>query len=283
MSVRWQSAGMLVGLVPTMGALHDGHRSLVRRAREECDRVVVSVFVNPAQFGPGEDLERYPRTLDEDLALLAAEGADAAFVPGVEDMYPAGAATSVHVAGPLSESLEGAVRPGHFDGVALIVSKLLVSARPNRAYFGHKDAQQCAVVRRLAADLDTGVEVVLCPTVRDGDGLALSSRNRYLSAEDRAEAVAIPAALAAAARAFAAGERRSSALISAAAGVLAGASRMCVDYVATVDPETFATVDTAAVGTKILVAARIGGTRLIDNLSFGIDSMPGARRATPQV
>src|SRR5438105_5921254 len=166
-SLRCHAAGMTVGLVPTMGALHRGHLSLVERAVAECDRVVVSVFVNPAQFAPGEDFESYPRTLDQDLAALSDAGVHALFAPSVETVYPPGSATVVHVDGPLGRVLEAEHRPGHFDGVALVVAKLLAAARPDRAYFGQKDAQQCAVVRRLAADLDTGVQIAVCPVVRE--------------------------------------------------------------------------------------------------------------------
>ncbi len=183
---------MTVGLVPTMGALHRGHRSLVERAMAECDRVVVSIFVNPAQFAPGEDYERYPRSLEADIALLTGSGVHAAYAPSLDAVYPPGGLTQVHVGGAAGEELEARLRPGHFDGVGLIVAKLLVAARPDRAYFGQKDAQQCAVVERLARDLDTGVQIVVCPTLRDDDGLALSSRNVYLSDDERRQALAIP-------------------------------------------------------------------------------------------
>ncbi len=195
-----------------MGALHAGHRSLIQRARADCDRVVVSIFVNPRQFGPGEDIDRYPRSLDADVALLTEERVDAVFAPTVQAMYGEGSATSVQVDPSITAVLEGAQRPGHFDGVALVVAKLLIACRPQRAYFGQKDAQQCAVVRRLARDLDTGVEVVIGPVVRDHDGLALSSRNLYLSPAERARALAIPSGLSAAATAFAGGEHRAARL-----------------------------------------------------------------------
>ena len=272
-SLRCHAAGMSVGLVPTMGALHAGHASLIGRARDECDRVVVSIFVNPAQFGPGEDLARYPRPLEADLALVAAMGAHAVFAPDVDAMYQPGRATAVHVGGDLTERFEGASRPGHFDGVALVVTKLLVAARPDRAYFGHKDAQQCAVVRRLARDLDTGVEIVVCPTIRDPDGLALSSRNAYLSPDDRARALAIPRGLAAAAACFESGERAAAVLIEAARRPLEAVDA-AIDYVALVDPETFKDVETPAPGCEILVAARIGNARLIDVLQLGVDAAP---------
>jgi len=266
---------MSVGLVPTMGALHRGHLSLVARAMGECDRVAVSIFVNPRQFAPGEDFERYPRSPESDLEALAGAGVHAVYMPAVEAMYPAGLSTAVHVTGPVGEGFEADLRPGHFHGVALVVTKLLVAARPDRAYFGQKDAQQCAVVERLARDLDTGVQIVVCPTVRDGDGLALSSRNQYLSAEDRRRALAIPAGLAAAATRFEAGERGSAALIEAVTEKLRAADAT-IDYVAIVDPGTFMEVETASPGCQILVAARIGTTRLIDNLRLGSDAAPSA-------
>jgi pantoate--beta-alanine ligase len=273
-SDRWRAAGMTVGLVPTMGALHRGHRSLVTRARDECDRVVVSIFVNPTQFGGGEDLGRYPRPLDQDLAMLEAEGVDAAFVPAVEAMYPEGARTTVHVGGPLTGTLEGAHRPGHFDGVATVVAKLLAAARPDRAYFGQKDAQQLAVVERLAADLDTGVQIVACPLVRDADGLALSSRNAYLGPEDRAEALAIPRGLAAAARLWEAGERRAGRLVEAVRGELERSPAIAPDYVAVVDPATFVEVAEAVRGCRIVVAGRMAPARLIDTFRLGYDEVP---------
>ena len=266
-SLRCHAAGMSVGLVPTMGALHAGHLSLVERALEECDRVVVSIFVNPTQFAPGEDLDRYPRTLEQDLALLATAGAHAAFLPAAGDMFPPEFATAVRVGDGLSDRLEGASRPGHFNGVALVVAKLLVAARPDRAYFGQKDAQQCVLVRRLAADLDTGVEIVVCPTVRDSDGLALSSRNAYLTAEERVRARAIPAGLAAAAACFESGERDAAVLTATVRDVLEAAGA-AIDYVAVVDPEHFKEVETPGPGCEILVAARMGNTRLIDVLQL---------------
>jgi pantoate--beta-alanine ligase len=256
-----------------MGALHAGHRSLVQRARADCDRVVVSVFVNPRQFGPGEDIDRYPRSLPEDLAVLTEERVDAVFVPTVEAMYGKAIATSVHVDSSLTGVLEGAHRPGHFDGVALVVAKLLIACRPHRAYFGQKDAQQCAVVRRLAHDLDTGVEIAVCPVVRDHDGLALSSRNVYLLADDRRRALAIPTGLSAAAGAYAAGEHRTAALCELVRRPMEEAG-FTVDYVAAVDSESFMAVDVAGPGCQILVAGRLGATRLIDVIRLGIDQAP---------
>jgi len=271
-ALRCHAAGMTVGLVPTMGALHAGHRSLMRRAVSECDRVVVSIFVNPAQFGPGEDFERYPRALAGDLALVTEERVDAVFVPSAGAIYPPTMSTGVTVHG-ITQRFEGEFRPGHFEGVALVVAKLFISCRPDRAYFGRKDAQQCAVVTRIAEDLDTGVQVVVCPTVRDCDGLALSSRNANLTREDRLQARAIPTGLAAAADLYAAGERSSAGLRRAVENELDAAS-IEADYVAVVDSSDFADVATARSGCEILVAARIGGTRLIDQLRLGLDKTP---------
>jgi pantoate--beta-alanine ligase len=269
-------AGETVGMVPTMGALHAGHRALIDRAVAENDAVVVTIFVNPAQFGPTEDFSRYPRNLDADLAVLASAGVHAAFVPSVEVMYPEGQVTRLHVVGPLGDRLEGAIRPGHFDGVALVVAKLLVAGLPDRAYFGQKDTQQCAVVRHLAADLDTGVEIVVCPTVRDVDGLAISSRNAYLSTEDRIRALAIPTSLSAALAEFEAGERDASTLATSVRSALTNAG-LDVDYVAVVKSDDLSEVEKAAPTNQIAVAARIGSTRLIDVVRLGVDTAPVVR------
>jgi pantoate--beta-alanine ligase len=273
-SERWRAAGLLVGLVPTMGALHAGHRSLLQRARQECDRVVASIFVNPTQFALSDDLTRYPRPLDEDLAMLDTESIDAAFVPSIEAMYPEGAATTVAVSGPLTQNFEAAARPGHFDGVATVVTKLLVAARPDRAYFGQKDAQQLAVVEKLAHDLDTGVRIVACPLVRDADGLALSSRNAHLSPEDRRQALAIPRGLAAAARLWGAGESSALRLVEAVRAELERSPELAPEYVAVVDPESFAEVVEAARGCRIVVAGRMVRARLIDTFRLGFDAVP---------
>jgi pantoate--beta-alanine ligase len=272
-SERCRAAGLSVGLVPTMGALHAGHRSLLKRARVDCDRVVVSIFVNPRQFGPGEDIDRYPRALDADLAMLAEEGIDAAFVPTVDAMYGPAPATAVVVDRALTGILEGVHRPGHFDGVALVVAKLLIACRPHRAYFGQKDAQQCVVVGHLAADLDTGVAIVIAPVVRDADGLALSSRNTYLTDAERSRAIAIPAGLSAAAVAFAGGEQRSSVLRDLVRTPMASAG-LDIDYIVAVDGQSLATVEDVRLGCQILVAGRIGSTRLIDVIRLGIDAAP---------
>ena len=255
--------GLRVGLVPTMGALHAGHVSLVRRARQECDRTAVSIFVNPLQFTPGEDFERYPRQLDADLAVLRAEGVDVAYLPSVEVMYPPGATTRVCV-GELDDVLEGACRPGHFEGVATVVLKLFEAGRPHRAYFGQKDAQQAALVTRLARDLDTGVEVVVCPTIREPDGLALSSRNAYLHGDERRAALCLVGALRAATDLYATGERDPSPLRAAMRRVLAAEPLARVDYAEVVDEETF-----RPPGSLAVLAVRIGATRLIDNHRLG--------------
>ena len=259
----WRGRSERVGLVPTMGALHDGHLSLVRRARAECDRVAVSIFVNPLQFGPAEDFSRYPRDPMRDQALLRAEGVDAAYMPGVDEMYGAGETTRVRVR-ELDERLEGTHRPGHFEGVATVVVKLLNDGRPHRAYFGQKDAQQAALVGRMARDLHTGIEIVVLPTVREPDGLALSSRNAYLSPRERRAATCLYRALLAANLAFAAGERDASRLRDAMCAVLAAEPLARVDYAAVVDPVTF-----APPGTLAVLAVHVGATRLIDNHPLG--------------
>jgi len=266
-----RAGAMTVGLVPTMGALHAGHRSLIRRARAECDRVAVSIFVNPTQFGPGEDYQRYPRAFAADLTLCAEEDVDLVYAPSVETMYPDGFATRVRVTGPVTETLEGAFRPGHFEGVATVVAKLLSAARPDRAYFGQKDAQQCALIRRLVCDLDLGTEIVVCPTVRDPDGLAISSRNAYLSPEARRQALAIPRGLAAACAAYRRGERAATTLIHFAAERLADSPDLVVDYIAAVDADTFESVGSLNDRCEITIAARIFGTRLIDGVVPGAE------------
>ncbi len=254
-----------VGLVPTMGALHAGHVSLVEAARRENDRVLVSVFVNPTQFGPGEDYARYPRDLEKDEALLERAGADAVFAPSVEVMYPPGAETAVDV-GPVAAPLEGERRPGHFRGVATVVLKLLEIATPDRAYFGEKDAQQLAVVRRLVADLDVPVEIRACPIVREPDGLALSSRNAYLSPAERRAATVLIRALRAAEETWRQGERRGDALREAMRRTLQGEPLARVDYAAAADPASFREIDVADGPVRLLLAVYVGETRLIDNL-----------------
>jgi pantoate--beta-alanine ligase len=253
-----------VGLVPTMGALHEGHLSLIRRARKECGFVVVSIFVNPTQFGPREDFARYPRDLDRDLALAAQAGADLVFAPTDAAMYPPGHSTWVDVEG-LTEGLCGAVRPGHFRGVCTVVAKLLNLCRPERAYFGQKDAQQLAVIRRMARDLDMGVEIVGCAIVREADGLAMSSRNAYLSPEYRGQAHVLWRSLRAAEELVAMGERDAAVIEGAVRSGLAAADLGEVEYVAVVNAGDLQPVKTIAGECLIAVAVRFGKTRLIDN------------------
>jgi len=257
-------AGKSVGLAPTMGALHEGHLSLVRAAKASCGAVAASIFVNPTQFGPNEDFAKYPRTFEADCKLLEAEGVDVVFAPTPEEMYPAGAVTFVEVAG-LSDRLDGASRPGHFRGVATVVAKLFVAAEPDRAFFGQKDAAQVAVLRRMTADLGLPVELVVCPIVREPDGLAMSSRNRYLSPEERRQALVLSRALQAAQRAAKAGERKTTALIEAAWQVFLTEPSVRIDYIAAVDWATLEPVEEASSEMLFAVAAYVGKTRLIDN------------------
>lgn len=255
--------GAVLGLVPTMGALHEGHLSLVRRARGECSVVAVSIFVNPLQFGPKEDFSQYPRTFTEDCGALEREGVGVVFAPDAEEMYPAGAVTTVAVA-EVGDRLDGASRPGHFTGVATVVAKLLHIVGPARAYFGQKDAAQLAVLRRMVRDLNFDVKLVGCAIVRDADGLALSSRNRYLSAEERRRALALRHSLAAMEEMIARGERDADELIGAGRRVME-AEGLRVDYVAAVDADTLLPVSVVVQGTLVAVAAWVGETRLIDN------------------
>jgi pantoate--beta-alanine ligase len=270
---RWSDAerraGRTIGFVPTMGALHHGHASLIRTARAVCDRVVVSIFVNPSQFGPNEDFGRYPRTFDADRALCEREGADAVFAPSVEDMYPPGGETIVDV-GLLGTVLCGASRPGHFRGVATVVTKLFAIVAPHGAYFGQKDYQQTVVIRRLVEDLRLGVDIVVCPTVRDPDGLAASSRNAYLSPEERKTALHVPAALAEAGRLIAAGERSGGKIRDALEVLLSNAPAVRVDYVAVVHPDTLQPLERLGGRVVVALAARVGNTRLIDNAIFEV-------------
>ena len=255
--------GKAIGLVPTMGALHDGHLSLVRAACERADYVVVSIFVNPTQFGDDADFDSYPRDVGADLELLAAEGVDLAFTPSAEVMYGGDPQVTVEP-GPLAARWEGEARPGHFAGVATVVTKLFNLVRPDLAFFGEKDFQQLRVIERLAVDLDTGVTVIACPVVREPDGLALSSRNSHLSAEERTRALGLSSALEAAARTLADGERDASALVAAMQGTATEAG-VDVDYAAVVEPRTLEPVDTVDMPVRALIAGRAGATRLIDN------------------
>jgi len=260
-----RAAGASVGLVPTMGYLHDGHGSLFRRARAECDVVAASIFVNPLQFGAHEDLSTYPRDLDRDRALAEREGVDLLLVPSVEEMYPTPILTSVSVA-EIPDRLEGASRPGHFTGVATVVAKLLNVFGPDRAYFGDKDWQQIAVIRRMVHDLSFPVDIVACPTVREPDGLAMASRNAYLSAQERAVAPTVHRALAAGADAITAGERSPAAVEKVMAEVVATEPAFELDYAVAVDAATLAPVDPLAGDVRLLIAARLGRPRLIDNI-----------------
>ena len=260
----WQRDGETVAMVPTMGAIHEGHMSLVRQARELADHAVSSIFVNPLQFGPGEDFEAYPRGEARDAALLAKAGADLLFIPNGREMYPEGFATTVHVA-DLTEGLCGASRPDHFDGVATVVAKLLLQCLPDIAVFGEKDYQQLLVIKRLVRDLNIPVEIVGGAIVREPDGLALSSRNSYLSAEERGTAPLLHATLHHAAREMASGLSVEQALEGARAALQAAGFR--VDYIEARDPVTLAPLSGVVSSARVLVAAFLGKTRLIDNIN----------------
>jgi len=257
--------GERLAFVPTMGALHEGHLSLVQAARERADRVVVSVFVNPTQFGPGEDFEHYPRDSERDAALLAGAGTDAVWFPATEDLYPEGATTWVVETG-LSAHLEGEARPGHFRGVTTVVAKLLQVVEPDLLVMGQKDAQQAAVVGRMLRDLKSPVELVVAPTRRESDGLALSSRNAYLSASERRQAVCLWEALQGARDAWRAGEEDPEEVVRRMMARITAEPDTTVDYAAVVDPETFESAERLQAGTLLLLAVRVGKTRLIDNL-----------------
>ena len=262
---EWKASGARVGVVPTMGALHEGHLSLARRARAECDRVVVTIFVNPKQFNNAQDLEKYPRTEDADAALLAGVPVDAIFAPLPDEVYPPGFATTVSVAG-VAEPLEGAMRPGHFDGVATVVTKLFGMTRADRAYFGQKDWQQLQVVQRLVADLNLPVEIVACETLREADGLAMSSRNARLSAKARAVAPALLAAMQQAAQSIRAGHAPEQALDAARQQVLAAGFER-VEYIELRDPLSLLPADDPTRPLRMLAAAWLDGVRLIDNIA----------------
>jgi pantoate--beta-alanine ligase len=260
----WREAGEKIALVPTMGALHAGHMALVKAAKSEANRVVASIFVNPLQFGPNEDLDRYPRQEVEDAELLQHHGCDLLWLPTADQLYPPGFATTVSVAG-VSERWDGAARPGHFAGVATVVAKLFTAVRPDLALFGEKDFQQLAVIRRMEADLGLGVTVRGVPTVRDVDGLALSSRNAYLSADERARALALPRALEQAREAILGGEPIEAAL-DEAISKLSAAGFHRIDYLALVDSATLEPLDAVSGEMRLIAAAVIGTTRLIDNI-----------------
>ena len=264
-----RAAGATAGFVATMGYLHEGHLQLVRRARAENDAVIVSIFVNPTQFGSKDDFSRYPREEGRDLALLEGEGVAAVFAPTVEEMYADGFATAVDVSGDLTSVLEGAARPGHFRGVATVVAKLLGIAGAERAYFGRKDAQQLAVVRRVVADLNLAVEIVPCETVREADGLAMSSRNTYLTPEERRAAPALYAGLRQALALFEGGEREAEALRAAVRAHVTAEPALALEYVSVADAETLAELERVEDAALVSLAARLGRTRLIDNVTLG--------------
>jgi pantoate--beta-alanine ligase len=257
-----------VGLVPTMGYLHEGHLSLVRRARKECDHVAVSIFVNPSQFGPNEDLSRYPRDLDRDLSLIEPLGTDLVWIPTAEEMYPQGYQTWVEVES-MTRPLEGAMRPGHFRGVTTVVAKLFNAVQPHRAYFGQKDAQQAAVLRQMTRDLSYPIEIVTCPIVREPDGLAMSSRNVYLDPEQRNAATVLYRSLRAAQEAYENGERSAKKLRQIMKAVLSSEPLVQPQYVSCADYDTLKEVETVTGKTLLSMAVFVGKTRLIDNFILG--------------
>jgi pantoate--beta-alanine ligase len=259
-----RAAGQRVGLVPTMGALHAGHISLVQIARGHCDFVVATIFVNPTQFGPNEDFSRYPRSFESDRQLFESAGVDLVFAPSVEEMYPAGASTFVNVE-ELSGKLDGGSRPGHFRGVATVVAKLFHIFEPDCAFFGQKDAAQVAVIRRMVRDLLLPVEVVVCPIVREPDGLAMSSRNAYLNADERSSALVLHRALARVSELFASGERNAGRLMAAGKKTIAEQQGVRLDFLEIVDPDSLEAVNEIRGPALVAVAAYVGSTRLIDN------------------
>lgn len=263
-SEKARCSGQTIGFVPTMGYLHEGHLSLVRRARAESDVVVASIFVNPTQFGPGEDFSSYPRDFESDRYLLEKEKVDVIFVPPVEEMYPESSLTNIYVH-RLSLVLCGALRPGHFDGVCLVVTKLFNITRPHKAYFGAKDWQQQAVLRRMVRDLNIGVEIITCPIVRDADGLALSSRNVYLSEDERTRALVLNKSLEEAERMVKAGEKKALAILERMGEMVAASNPDKVDYISALHPETLEPVEIVQGQVLFVLAARFGRARLIDN------------------
>ena len=269
-AIAWRHAGEDIGLVPTMGALHPGHDSLVNRARRENRRVIASIFVNPRQFGPQEDFARYPQPFESDRARLEALGVDAIFHPPVDQIYPASFKTTVDP-GPLGEVLEGKSRPGHFAGVLTVVLKLFNLTQPKRAYFGQKDFQQLVLVRQLVRDFGLPIRIVACPTVREPDGLAMSSRNAYLDPDQRKVAPLIRQALARAAERFAAGETEPASLEAVALEILEATPKLSIDYVCVVDEATLRTPGRAVPGSVLAIAVKLGPTRLIDNVVFGAE------------
>jgi pantoate--beta-alanine ligase len=257
--------GKRLGFVPTMGALHEGHLSLVRAARASCDAVAASIFVNPMQFGPNEDLAKYPRSFERDRELLEKEGVELLFAPSVEEMYPAGAVTWVTVEG-LSSKLDGRSRPGHFRGVTTVVAKLFHIVEPDAAFFGQKDAAQVAIVRRMVRDLNLPVEIVACPIVREPDGLAMSSRNAYLDPQQRKQALVLHRGLLQVKKSWEEGEREAGKLLTVGRDELAAEKSVRLDYLEIVDPDSLVPVENTAGGALVAVAAFVGLTRLIDNL-----------------
>jgi pantoate--beta-alanine ligase len=272
--------GVAIGFVPTMGALHEGHRSLIRKARLASEALVVSLFVNPTQFGPGEDYATYPRTLKDDATLCRREGVDVLFAPSAAAMYQPGAHVSVTV-GDLAQRWEGMIRPGHFDGVATVVTKLFSIVRPDRAYFGQKDFQQLVIVRRLAEDLNLGVTVVVCPTVRETDGLALSSRNQYLTRAQRQVAPVLHEALQAGRTAILRGIRFGAQVARAMQRVVEQEPGVTVDYLACCDPQTLEPLPRITKQAVLLGAIRLGRVRLIDNLLVKVSPPTGGRKTGP--
>src|SRR5437899_2444303 len=261
--------GKCLGLVPSMGALHEGHLSLVRAAKGQCDVVAVSIFVNPTQFGPNEDFGKYPRTFDQDCVLLEKEDVDLIFAPSVDEMYPPNAVTVVTVEG-LSDKLCGKSRPGHFRGVTTVVSKLFHIIEPDVAFFGQKDAAQAAIIRRMVRDLNMPVEIVVCPIVREPDGLAMSSRNSYLDPQQRQSALVLHRSLMRIRELFGNGERSSAKLIATAKEILAGWPSVRLDYFEIVNPDTLESVDNVSHGALVALAAFVGSTRLIDNIPLNV-------------
>jgi pantoate--beta-alanine ligase len=274
-AIAHRAAGKTIGFVPTMGALHSGHAALIKEARRRSDVVVVSIFVNPAQFGKNEDLTKYPRTFDDDVDLCTSCGADIVFAPTVDEMYPDGFATTVSLDRRLTGVLEGEHRPGHFDGVATVVALLFGVVQPHSAVFGEKDFQQLTVVRRLVRDLKMPVDIIAMPVIRDVDSLALSSRNRFLSAVDRSRAVVVPKAVQAAQDALQDGEHDAARIIAAAQRMIDSEPAAAADYIAIVDPHTFAPVTVVDKTARIVLTVRLGGVRLLDNGPL----FPGLRRA----
>lgn len=266
---QWKREGLTVGLVPTMGFLHEGHASLVDKARSMCGKVVASDFVNPTQFGPNEDLEAYPRDFDRDCALLEEHGCDLVFHPSVEEMYAPNAATYVEILDEMPKQLCGKTRPIHFRGVCTVVSKLFNIVQPDYAFFGQKDAQQLAIIRRMVRDLSFGVQIVACPIVRESDGLARSSRNTYLNPEERQAALCLSRAVFAGQTAAEQGERDAKAVLKRMTDIIEAEPLARIDYVSAVDGETMLPVDKLTDGVLVAMAVYIGKTRLIDNFIVG--------------